>query len=108
MHRPQHTSAVCLTFLTASRSKSGVAYTAYQSAIGRSKQMAVDLPELPLPGPSLLEVLFRRMLLQCQQRTQTSGSSNWRCDPKFHCVSSVDCNFLRKLNHCQALHIAAR
>uniref|UniRef100_A0A383WPK6 t-SNARE coiled-coil homology domain-containing protein n=1 Tax=Tetradesmus obliquus TaxID=3088 RepID=A0A383WPK6_TETOB len=26
------------------------------------------------------------MLLQCQQRTQTSGSSEWRCDPKFHCI----------------------
>ncbi|KAF6257152.1 vesicle transport protein [Scenedesmus sp. NREL 46B-D3] len=48
--------------------------------------MAVALPELPLPGPSLLEVLFRRMLLQCQERTQTPSSSDWRCDPKFHCV----------------------
>lgn len=54
--------------------------------------MAVDLPELPPPGASLLEVMFRRMLLQCHERTHEQAAatqSDWRGDPKFHCVGVV-------------------
>jgi hypothetical protein len=52
--------------------------------------MAVDLPELPQPGPSQVEIMFRRMLLQCMHRAQharlTEGGADWQSDPKFHYV----------------------
>jgi hypothetical protein len=57
----------------------------------RDSIMTVVLPQLPAPGGSPQEVLFRRMLLQCTQRVQqpahTEGGKDWRTDAKFHCVS---------------------
>lgn len=62
--------------------------------------MAVDalpieqLPELPPPGPSQLEIRFRRLLHQCAARAQRERASDapgaaapWQADAKFHCVS---------------------
>lgn len=58
--------------------------------------MAISVEPLPAPGPNQAEIQFRRLLLHCEARTSsdptTSGShqdagSDWRADPKFHCVS---------------------
>jgi hypothetical protein len=54
-----------------------------------------ELPELPHPGPSQLEIRFRRLLRQCAARARQQHASDapgaaapWQTDPKFHCVSA--------------------
>jgi hypothetical protein len=70
--------------------------------------MAIDvleLPDLPPPGPSQLEIRFRRLLHLCEARTQQQRASDqpgaaapWQTDPKFHCVS--DMRALRLHRYC--------
>lgn len=78
-------------------------------AVGGGAAELLDQAQLPPPGASQMEVLFRRMLAQCSarcaeqqahqlQRQHRAGGGgllqheparDWRSDPKFHCVSST-------------------
>lgn len=56
-----------------------------------------EFPELPQPGPSQLEIRFRRLLHRCMARAEQQHASDapgaaapWQTDPKFHCVSAGD------------------